>query len=330
MTAAEMVLAGNRLALSRLITQVENGTSDGYAVLDELFKKTGRAHLVGVTGAPGTGKSSLVNQIALEVRRARDGVQRTVAIVAVDPSSPFTGGAILGDRVRMRDLSGDPGVFIRSMASRGALGGLARATAGVVQVLDAAGYDLILIETVGAGQSEVDIARLAHTTIVVESPGMGDDIQAIKAGILEIADILVINKADRPGVENTERALRANLELGYSHSFAKAGHQAIEEASAQDPSQGWIPPVMKTIATEMDGIAEVVSALWQHREYLEKSGNWLLRDRERLASEFELTLQQALRQSWQMKTPPETVKCTLDEVFQRKLSPRQAVEHLIG
>ena len=330
MTAAEMVLAGNRLALSRLITQVENGTSDGYAVLDELFKKTGRAHLVGVTGAPGTGKSSLVNQIALEVRRARDGVQRTVAIVAVDPSSPFTGGAILGDRVRMRDLSGDPGVFIRSMASRGALGGLARATAGVVQVLDAAGYDLILIETVGAGQSEVDIARLAHTTIVVESPGMGDDIQAIKAGILEIADILVINKADLPGVENTERALRANLELGYSHSFAKAGHQAIEEASAQDPSQGWIPPVMKTIATEMDGIAEVVSALWQHREYLEKSGNWLLRDRERLASEFELTLQQALRQSWQMKTSPETVKCTLDEVFQRKLSPRQAVEHLIG
>lgn len=330
MTAAEMVLAGNRLALSRLITQVENGTSEGYAVLDELFKKTGHAYLVGVTGAPGTGKSSLVNQIALEVRRARDGVKRSVAIVAVDPSSPFTGGAILGDRVRMRDLSGDPGVFIRSMASRGALGGLARATAGVVQVLDAAGFDLILIETVGAGQSEVDIARLAHTTIVVESPGMGDDIQAIKAGILEIADLLVINKADRPGVENTERALRANLELGYNHSSAKAGHLEMGGTAGEIPVSGWVPPVLKTVATEMDGIAEVVFTLWQHREYLEKSGCWQQRDRERLASEFELTLQQALRQNWEMKTPPETIRTMLDAVFQRNLSPRQAVEQLIG
>ena len=163
-----------------------------------------------------------------------------MAIVAVDPSSPFTGGAILGDRVRMRDLAGDPGVFIRSMASRGELGGLARSTASVVQILDAAGFDLIMVETVGAGQNEVDIARLAHTTIVVDSPGMGDDIQAIKAGILEIADILVINKADYPGVENTERALRANLDLGYNFpANHKPGHEMMIESGA--PEEGWSP-----------------------------------------------------------------------------------------
>ena len=201
------LLGGSRLALSRLLTQVENDTPAGRQALSQLFPYTGRAHLIGVTGAPGTGKSSLVNQLARVYRvgegfgNPASGVPRRVAIVAVDPTSPFTGGAILGDRVRMRDLAGDPGVFIRSMATRGSLGGLARTTAGMVQVFDAAGFELILIETVGAGQSEVDIARLAHTTLVVEAPGLGDDIQAIKAGILEIADILVINKADRPGVE---------------------------------------------------------------------------------------------------------------------------------
>jgi LAO/AO transport system kinase len=199
-SVVESILSGGRMALARLLTQVENGSAEGRAILDELFPHTGKAHLIGVTGAPGTGKSSLVNQLALHYRRAVD--HKRVAIVAVDPSSPFTGGAVLGDRVRMRDLAGDPGVFIRSMASRGSLGGLAQATAGMVQVFDAAGFELILIETVWAGQTEVDIARLAHTTLVVESPGMGDEIQAIKAGILEIADILVINKADLPGVEH--------------------------------------------------------------------------------------------------------------------------------
>lgn len=212
---AAAVLAGDRLSLARLLTQVENDTSRGRLALDQLFPYAGRAHLVGVTGSPGVGKSSLVNRIAQVLRRPGDGKFHRVGIVAIDPTSPFTGGALLGDRVRMRDLAGDPEVFIRSMASRGALGGLARQTFGVVQVLDAAGYDVILIETVGAGQAEVDIARLAHTTVVVEAPGMGDDIQAIKAGILEIADILVINKADRPGVESTEHSLRDMLEMGY-------------------------------------------------------------------------------------------------------------------
>jgi len=205
------VLAGDRLALARLLTLVENNAPEGLTALDELFPHAGKAHLIGVTGAPGTGKSSLVNQLALHYRKNE---QKTVAIVAVDPSSPFTGGAVLGDRVRMKDLGGDPGVFIRSMAARGSLGGLAQTTAGIVQVFDAAGYARVIIETVGAGQGEVDIARLAHTTLVVEAPGFGDDIQAIKAGILEIADILVVNKADRPGVESTEKALKMMLELG--------------------------------------------------------------------------------------------------------------------
>ena len=196
---AAAVLGGNRLALARLMTQIENGEESGLQALDLLFAYTGRAHLVGVTGSPGTGKSSLVNQLALSFRKPLQGEPRRVGVVAVDPSSPFTGGAILGDRVRMRDLAGDPGVFIRSMATRGSLGGLAASTSRLVQALDAAGYEVILIETVGAGQAEVDVARLAHTTLVVEAPGLGDDIQAIKAGILEIADILVVNKADRPG-----------------------------------------------------------------------------------------------------------------------------------
>ena len=211
MNYTKSVLKGDRLALARLLTQVENDTSAGRAALAELFPHTGRAHLIGVTGAPGTGKSSLVNQLALHYRKQG----RRVAILAVDPSSPFTGGAVLGDRVRMRDLSGDTGVFIRSMASRGSLGGLAQSTAAMSQVFDAAGYEIVMIETVGAGQSEVDIARLAHTTVVVEAPGMGDDIQAIKAGILEIADVLAVNKADRPGVENTIRALKSMLELAH-------------------------------------------------------------------------------------------------------------------
>jgi LAO/AO transport system kinase len=327
MNIVDSLTSGNRLALSRLITEVENETSAGKAALDECFTLSGKAHLIGITGAPGTGKSSLVNRMAQLIRR--EGKQ-TVAIVAIDPSSPFTGGAILGDRVRMRDLSGDPGVFIRSMASRGELGGLSRATAGVVQVLDAAGYDLILIETVGAGQSEVDIARLAHTTLVVESPGMGDDIQAIKAGILEIADILVVNKADRPGIENTERALRANLELGYSHRVnGKAGHGSFNEAPSESREVEWIPPVIKTIATEEIGVPEVIRAIEEHRTYLQRTGLLGQRERERLQDEFDHLLRQALIDHWQKSSSPEKVQTVMEEVFSRKRSPGSAVEEVI-
>src|ERR1041384_3000168 len=241
MSLTESVLAGNRLALARLLTQVENDSQEGRASLAELFQHTGKAHLIGVTGAPGTGKSSLVNQLALYYRKNTD---KKVAIVAVDPSSPFTGGAVLGDRVRMRDLSGDPGIFIRSMASRGSLGGIAQKTASLVQIFDAAGYEMIIIETVGAGQSEVDVARLAHTTVVVEAPGLGDEIQGIKAGILEIADVLVINKADRPGVENTERALRSTLELAQPTKKVYRHHgKNIAISGPTNDLETWIPPV---------------------------------------------------------------------------------------
>lgn len=323
----DAVTSGSRLALSRLLTEVENETSQGCSALDRLFIRSGKSHLVGITGAPGTGKSSLVSCITQSIRRNK---KKTVAIVAVDPSSPFTGGAILGDRVRMRELSGDPGIFIRSMATRGELGGLARATAGVVQVLDAAGFDIILIETVGAGQNEVDIARLAHTTIVVDSPGMGDDIQAIKAGILEIADILVINKADHPGVENTERALRANLELGYSLPVNhKPGH-LIEMKDEVKLEGSWTPPVIRTIATQNKGIEEVTTAIFEHRKFLHESGMLILRDQERLRTEMEHKLQTALVQKWKETTTKEKYDQVIQSVFSRKLSPGAAIDILIG
>ena len=333
MSLSNAVLDGNRLALARLLTQVENGTETGWAELSSLFPHTGRAHLVGVTGAPGTGKSTLVNQLARYFRLPTDGNDsRSVGIVAVDPSSPFSGGAIMGDRIRMRDLAGDPGVFIRSMATRGSLGGLARATAGVVQVLDAAGYDVILIETVGAGQAEVDIARLAHTTIVVEAPGLGDDIQAIKAGILEIADILVVNKADRQGVENTVRALRNMLKLAHpvSKVFKIPGREEdLDAVQTQSASQTWSPPVVTTIATEGDGIPEVCSMIDEHHIYLQESGNWELKERARLASELQNLLHDCLMETWRDTIDEDLHKNVMEQVFARKLSPQHAVKKLI-
>lgn len=334
----QAVLGGNRLALARLITQVENGSPEGYDALARLFTNTGKAHLVGVTGAPGTGKSSLVNQLARLYRNpTRGSPPIKVGIVAVDPSSPFSGGAILGDRVRMRDLSGDPGVFIRSMASRGTLGGLAAATSGVVQALDAAGYEVILIETVGAGQAEVEIARLAHTTMVVEAPGLGDDIQAIKAGILEIADILVINKADRPGVENTERALRNMLQLAHPKqrdflSSADSLHHSNElPKQTTKPDQElnlWSPPVLRTVATEGIGIEELHSAIQDHRQHLAESGEWERREHSRLETELSMLIQERLMRQWRSGLPAERYHRILDAVYNRRISPWQAAEQL--
>jgi LAO/AO transport system kinase len=328
-TLAASTLAGDRLSLARLLTQVENDSPAGRAALVELFPYTGKAHLIGVTGAPGTGKSSLVNQLALHYRKQAD---QRVAIVAVDPSSPFTGGAVLGDRVRMRDLSGDPKVFIRSMASRGSLGGLAQATAGMVQVFDAAGFDVILIETVGAGQSEVDIARLAHTTLVVEAPGMGDDIQAIKAGILEIADILVINKADRPGVENTERALKSTLELAHPTQRVFRHHGQVMSAGLEAPVDAtlWIPPIQKTVSTEGRGIPELVEAIARHAEHLRQSGDWAARERARLEVELELLIQEALLARFREEVPQQKVQQVIEQMVKRDLSPWEAVQSLMN
>ncbi len=318
MNLSDAVLAGERLALARLLTQVENDTTEGRQALDALFPHAGKAALVGITGSPGTGKSSLVNQLARYFRHPAGGsLARKVGIVAVDPSSPFTGGALLGDRVRMRDLAGDPGVFIRSMASRGALGGLARPTAEVVQVLDAAGFDLILIETVGVGQDEVEIARLAHTTLVVEAPGLGDDIQAIKAGILEIADILVVNKADLPGAENTERALKAMLEMG-------AGRRRNDSAAPD----GWQTPVLKTVATLGEGISVLAEAIIQHAQYLRTSGEWQRREDERLRQELDLLVQERLVARWRSALDETRYQAALEGLKKRSLSPFQAVDRL--
>lgn len=328
MSLAELVLQGNRRALARLLTWVENERPEGFAEVDALFPHTGKAFLIGVTGAPGTGKSSLVNQIALHYRREYD---RRVAIVAVDPSSPFTGGAVLGDRVRMRDLAGDPGVFIRSMASRGSLGGLAQTTAGVVQIFDAAGFDVILIETVGAGQAEVDIAKLAHTTLVVEAPGLGDDVQAIKAGILEIADVLVVNKADRPGVENTERALRGMLELAHPvrRVFRHHGRAMTVDAPLTDEIETWIPPIQRTVAVDGSGIPELVAAIEKHADYLRSSGDWVKRDRTRLQTEMENLLRETMMQRFRAQIAADFLQATIDEMVARRISPREAVSLLL-
>lgn len=314
MDLVERVLGGERLALARLLTQVVNDTPAGREALDRLFERAGQAHLVGITGAPGTGKSSLANRLALAFRTPRDDRStRRVAVIAVDPSSPFTGGALLGDRLRMKDVSGDTGVFIRSMASRGTLGGLARATSSVATVLDAAGYEMILIETVGAGQSEVDIASLAHSVIVVDAPGLGDDIQAIKAGILEIADILVVNKADLPGAENTLRSLRGMLEITF--------HDEI-------PGR-WRPPLLKAVASSGEGVEEVAAAVLAHARFLRGNGGWQQREQVRLKREFQMLLRDSLWERWQQAAGAERLQRVMESVARRELPPISALAQLL-
>jgi LAO/AO transport system kinase len=239
--------SGDARALARAISTVENRTPDAADLLKALFPHSGKARVLGMTGPPGAGKSTLVDQLAKHYRREG----KTLGIVAVDPTSPYTGGAILGDRIRMQDHHSDPGIYIRSMATRGSLGGLARTTADVATVLDASGKDLILIETVGVGQDEVDIVRLADITVVILVPGMGDDVQTIKAGIMEIADIFVINKSDRDGAENVEREIRAMQTL----------------AARKD---GWTPPIVKTVASEGKGVEELAAAIAGYEAYLQK------------------------------------------------------------
>jgi len=243
----ESVRAGDARALARAISTVENHAPGWSDLLKALFPHTGKARIIGLTGAPGAGKSTLVDHLARLYRKEK----RTVGIVAVDPTSPYTGGAILGDRIRMQEHFSDPGIYIRSMATRGSLGGLARATADVTTVLDASGRDVILIETVGVGQDEVDIVRLAYITIVILVPGMGDDVQTIKAGIMEIADIFVINKSDHEGAERVEREIRAMQALSARHD-------------------GWTPPIVKTVASEGQGIEQLALVIAEYEAYLEK------------------------------------------------------------
>ena len=295
---------GDRRALARAISYVEQGGPTARTLLAEAFPHAGAAQIVGVTGPPGAGKSTLVTLLA-QAWRAR-GV--SVGIIAVDPSSPFTGGAVLGDRIRMQALGGDPGVFIRSMASRGRLGGLARATADAATLLDAAGFQLVLIETVGAGQGEVEIAGAAHTTIVVEVPGMGDDVQSIKAGMLEIADLFVVNKADREGADRTVRQLRAMLHLGEYRPDA------------------WEPPVLTAIATADEGGDAIIDAVARHAAHLRQGEHAAKRElaaaeRELAAAVQELAVERLRGPAW---------AALVARIVAREQSPYAAAEALLA
>ncbi len=313
MTELEFIAAvrqGEPLAVARAISRVERGaltdhSEDARNLIRALFAFTGHAHVVGVTGAPGTGKSTLVNALARELRAPG----ARVAILAVDPSSPFSGGALLGDRLRMQDLAGT-GIFIRSMASRGQLGGLAAAVADAILVLDAAGSDMIFVETVGAGQGEVDIAKHAHTTLVLEAPGLGDDIQAIKAGILEIADILVVNKADREGANATVAALEMNLHL--------------------NPDQSrWHPPVIKTIAPSGEGVSAVAEAIAAHRAYLDESGLKLKRETARVEEQLRALLGRELLKRALAPIPRTRWEALVSQITARERDLYSAAEELL-
>lgn len=326
----DSLLAGDRRSLARLLTAIENERPGVESALAALFSSTGRAWVIGVTGAPGTGKSSLVNALAKAYRSRGE----MVGILAVDPTSPFTGGAILGDRIRMRDLSGDKGVFIRSMATRGSLGGLSRAAWDAIRALDAAGFDRILVETVGAGQSEVDIVRAAHTTLVVEAPGLGDDVQAIKAGILEIADVLVVNKADRNGVENTIRGLKTMLELGHPASRTQMvrhhGQLLPTEVSPNGhDSAFWLPPILRTVAIDGQGIDEVLTAIDAHREHLLRTGMVELR-RGQIEIELYERLRVTLMARFLSQIPVTSIAEAIDQVQNRTVDPQGAVNQLLA
>lgn len=324
------VLEGNRRALARLLTWVENEHLGVEQTLAALYPHTGRAWVIGITGAPGTGKSTLVNALA-KAYRAQG---KTVGVLAVDPTSPFSGGAILGDRIRMRDLSGDSGVFIRSMATRGSLGGLARTTRDAIRVLDAAGFERILVETVGAGQSEVDVALAAETTLVVEAPGLGDDVQAIKAGILEIADVLVVNKADRPGAINTVKSLKAALELGHpaarTQVVAHHGQLLRVEADGGGRESFWMPPIVETVAVDNKGIDELAAAIERHRHYLNEAGMLTHLKRQHIEIELYNRLREALMARL-LRTVPDTLLADVIERIQsRTLDPHTAVEMVLA
>ncbi|KAB7622797.1 methylmalonyl Co-A mutase-associated GTPase MeaB [Alkalilimnicola sp. S0819] len=307
MELAERVREGDLRAIARLITRVEANESEVRPALAELYPHTGRAHVVGITGVPGAGKSTLVTQLAREIRASG----RTVGVVAIDPSSPFSGGSILGDRIRMGDLISDPGVFIRSMATRGSLGGLARPALDAVDLMDAGGFDVVLIETVGVGQDEVDIVRAAHTTVVVNAPGLGDDVQAIKAGVLEIADIHVVSKADRPDANRTIQELKGMLMMSL------------------EPGEGiWRVPVIPTSSEQGSGFDQLLEAIDRHQAHLENSGELATR-REQIASTRVVKIaEQIVRDNFARNQKLHTEEL-LDKVTRRESDPHSAAVELL-
>jgi len=311
------VLAGDTRAIARLLTRAENDAAEARVTLDSMFAHAGRAHVVGITGVPGSGKSTLVAKLAAKVRKSG----RRIAIVAIDPSSPFSGGAILGDRIRMGELAGDPGVFVRSMATRGALGGLAKGTLELVDVLDAAGFEMVVIETVGVGQDEVEVARAAHTTVVVSAPGLGDDIQAIKAGILEIADVHVVSKCDRPDANRTVVDLKTMLALGYTH-------MDTEKLKLAASIERQVPDIIATSSMKDQGIAELLAAIDRHREALERTGDIEMR-RAAIAERRLLAAAEGLMHDAFERQRPGKVAPLLERLRVRALSPHTAALQLL-
>jgi LAO/AO transport system kinase len=303
----ENFFKGDTRALSRIITRVENRSADSLALLQKLFPHTGKSQIIGITGSPGSGKSTLVDRLATAYRKQG----KTLAVVAVDPTSPFTGGAILGDRIRMQTPGTDPGVYIRSMATRGHLGGLATATADVVTVLDAAGKNPIIVETVGVGQDEIEIVKLADVSVVVLVPGMGDDVQALKAGIMEIGDIFVINKCDRPGVEKMERAVLAMLSLAHR-------------------PDGWDPPVVKTVATEGRGVDELITTIDRYDSFFQNSAGRLEKKREAVKQRLITLLEERLvKTTVQQVFPNGELNDIVEQIANRQRDPYSVVDQVI-
>ena len=302
----EDVLAGDVRAIAKMISRAEAAKPEDRDALAEVFRHAGKAHVIGLTGVPGSGKSTLAGVLGLEIRKSG----RTVGIVAIDPSSPFSGGAILGDRLRMTGLAGDDGVFIRSMATRGAMGGLARASLEAVDVLDAAGFDIVLIETVGVGQDEVDIVQAAHTVVVVSAPGLGDEIQAIKAGVLEIADIHVVSKSDRADAAATAADIRGMLGLGPTR------HE-----------DDWRVPVVPTSAEAGEGIEDLVAAMDDHRNHLGDTGAIEQRRRDIIGMRVLKTAEDIIRKDF--KDNREQLAVLIDRVMAREIPPREAAERLL-
>jgi LAO/AO transport system kinase len=303
----EGVLRGEARATARLISMVENGAPDAIAALKQLYPHTGRAYVVGITGPPGSGKSTLTDQLTDQFRR----MQKTVGVLAVDPTSPYTGGAILADRIRMQRHSLDDGVFIRSMATRGHLGGVTRATNDAVDILDAMGKEFILIETVGVGQDEVDVVRTAHTTLVLTVPGLGDEIQAIKAGIMEIGDLFVVNKADREGAERAVVDLEMMLEHGSSES-------------------GWRPRVYKTVALRGEGLEQLTQGILEHREFLFEEHAHRLKGKERSRCVFRTLLQERIAsRAFERLAANGGVEPIVERIARRDTDPYSAVEEVL-